>query len=147
MKKLLVVVVILLFLGSSIPALAKTQPFTSEIIPSIDISSTEDYKVCIGAGFFHSEGKFGLGYNMSVKNICDQNLSGIFRIKTTTFYNVKIREIERSFSVQPGYIRGLHGFLILNYPWIHLVYLTVQIENTTYSKSGYTIGPLVLLRG
>ena len=47
MKKIIVVGVILLFLGSSVPALAKTQSFISKTIPSISTSSAEDYKVYI----------------------------------------------------------------------------------------------------
>ena len=111
MKKIIVVGVILLFLGSSVPALAKTQSFVSKTIPSISASSAEDYKVFIGAGIYREYGgKFGLGSHMTVVNTGDTNVTGVFYKKETTLSGKVIANGSGPFSVLPGMSVGTNGW-------------------------------------
>jgi len=148
MKKIIVVGVILLFLSSSVPALAKTQSSLSKTIPSISVSSAESYKVYIGAGIFRMYwGKFGLGWHMTVVNTGDTNITGVMNCTETTLSGKYITGGGGPFSLMPVQIDGLSvcGFFVL--PPIKLINLTIVVENMTYSKTGYEIGPFVLLMG
>jgi hypothetical protein len=148
MKKILVVGIILLFLGSSVPALATTQSFVSKTISSISVSSVEDYKVYIGAGINreYGEGKFGLGWHMTVENTGDTNISGFTYDKETTLLGKLVDNGSGLFSLLPGTGFSVGSWLLDFHP-ISFINLTVVVGNMTYSKSGYGIGPFVLLVG
>jgi len=148
MKKIIVVGVILLFLGSSIPALATTQSSLSKTIPSISTSSSEDYKVYIGAGFYREhEGKFGWGWHMTVEDTGDTNITGVMYDKETTLSGKVVDNGSGPFSLIPGMSVGAASVSLLDFHPITLINLTVVVGNMTYSKSGYGIGPFVLLVG
>ena len=151
-KKPLIVVsicaVVLLVLGSSVPALAKTQSSLSKTIPSISTSSGENYNVFIGAGYFRlREGKFGLGWHVTVENIGDTYITGVFYSNETTLSGKVVDFGTGHFSLPSGTIIGSSSVNLLDFHPITLINLTVVVENMTYSKSGYGIGPFVLLVG
>jgi hypothetical protein len=133
MKKIIVVGIILLFLGSSVPALAKTQ-------------SSEHYKVYIGAGVYHEhEGKIGYGWHMTVENDGDTTITVVRSYNETTLSGkVLFNSSFPPISLPPGGWTGCGGADF--YP-IARIYLTVVVGNMTYSKTGYMIGPFVLLVG
>jgi len=148
MKKIIVIGVILLFLGSSVPALAKTQSSLSDTIPSNSASSDENCTVYIGAGFFrqYDDWKFGLGWHMTVIDTGDMNVTGFFYDNETTLFGKVLLGNTGPFSLAPG------ETVVASSSFFHLhqlvfVHLTVKIGNMTYSKSGYGIGPFVLLVG
>jgi len=149
MKKIIVVGIILLFLGSSVPALAKTQSSLSKTIPSISALSAEDYQVYIGAGInrYYGEGKFGWGWHMTVENTGDTNITGAMYNKETTLSGKIVDNGSGTFSLRPGFGTGLGTVILLDFHPITLINLTVVVENMTYSKSGYGIGPFVLIVG
>lgn len=145
MKKIIVIGVILLFLGSSVPAVAKTLSSISKIPLPISPSSAENYEVYIGAGIISQyEQKFGLGWHISVMNTGDTNITGVTYGEEITLFGKIIGNWSGPFSLKPG-IGFSFGTAGLDYHPINLIYLTVVVENTTYSKSGYGIGPFVLL--
>jgi hypothetical protein len=147
MKKIIVVGIILLFLGSSVPALAKTQFSLSRTTSSISASLAEDYQVYIGAGINREyEGKFGLGWHMTVMNTGDTNITGATYNKETTLFGKVVDNGSRPFSLIPD-MGFSEGSASLDFHPITLINLTVVVENMTYSKSGYGIGPFVLLMG
>jgi hypothetical protein len=149
MKKIIIVGVILLLLGSSVPALAKTHFSLSKTLSSSSSSSTEDYQVYIGAGFIRDkgEGKFGVGWHMTIINTGDTNITGFFYGNETNLFGKFLPGSNAGpFSIEPG-VMIVAGS---SFYYLHLlvfVHLTVQIGNMTYSKSGYGIGPFVLLVG
>ena len=149
MKKIIVVGIILLFLGSSVPALAKTHSSLPKTIISSISTSSEDYEVYIGAGIIgmYGERKFGLGYHMSVQNTGDTNITGAFYENFTTLSGEVIGNGYTTFFIPPGVGEGPGSVTLLDFHPITLINLTVVVENMTYSKSGYEIGPFVLLFG
>jgi hypothetical protein len=149
MKKIIVVGVILLFLGSSVPALAKTHSSLPKTIISSISTSSEDYQVYIGAGInrMYGEGKFGWGWHMTVQNTGDTNITGAWYENITTLSGEVIGNGYSTFSIQPGVGEGIGSVTLLDFHPITLINLTVVVENMTYSKTGYEIGPFVLLIG
>ena len=148
MKKILVVGIILLFLSLSIPAFAKPQYLVSKALPSISTSSSEDYKVYIGAGFYRvHEGKFGWGWHMTVEDTGDTNITGFMYDNETTLSGKIISNGGGPFFIMPGGSVGTASVTLLDFHPITRIYLAVVVEDMTYSKSGYEIGPLVLLVG
>ena len=149
MKKIIVVGIILLFLGSSVPALAKTHSSLPETIISSISTSSEDYQVYIGAGIIgmYGERKFGLGYHMSVQNTGDTNITGAYYENFTTLSGKVIGNSYNTFSLGPGIGTGPGSAILLVFHPITRITLTVVVENMTYSKTGYMIGPFVLLTG
>jgi len=148
MKKIIVVGIILLFLSLSTPTLAKTQSFVSKTTPSISTSSSEDYKVYIGAGFFREhEGKFGWGWHMTVDNIGDTNITGFMYDNETTLSGKDLGSGGGPFSLMPGGGVGTASVTLLDFHPITLITLTIVVGNTTYSKSGIEIGPFVFIVG
>jgi hypothetical protein len=150
-KKPLIVVslcaVVLLVLGSSVPVVARTQLISSKTIPSVSISLAENYEVYIGAGIFREHGgKFGFGWNMTVINTGEQNISGVFHSKTTTLSGKVLFDEFEPFYAYPGWSYGCSGWTLELHP-INFINLTIVVENMTYSKYGYEIGPFVLLGG
>ncbi len=147
MKKILVIGMILLFLGSSVPALANTPSSLSKTIPSISASSAEDYTVYIGAGInrMYGDGKFGFGWHMTVQNTGDTTITGTWLDKTTTLSGKVLGIGNVTFSIEPGIGEGSGCANIVDFHPLTLLTLTVVIGNMTYSKSGYEIGPFVLL--
>ena len=144
--------VVLLVLGSSVSALAKTNFSSSKIIPSISALSSEDYQVYIGAGTnrMYGERKFGLGWHMTVQNTGDTNITGAWYENSTTLSGEVIYpfgNIYSTFSIPAGVGEGTACAFLLDFHPITRITLTVVVENMTYSKSGYEIGPFVLLVG
>jgi len=150
LKKLLMVETIctVVLLVLSVPALAQTHFSLSKAKSSISVSSGEDYEVYIGAGMYREEGDgtFGLGWVMTVNNIGDTNISGVFYMKTMTLSGEVICDEIYPFSLDPLIGVGVGGWTIELIP-INFINLSVEIGNKTYSKSGYEIGPFVLLVG
>jgi hypothetical protein len=157
-RKLVVVgiicITVLLVLSSGVSALVQTRYSLSDAKSSISVSSGEDYKVWIRAGMFRydsyvlgwfHEGKFGLGWDMMVYNTGDTNISGFFQVKITKLNGEPIGNNTRPFSIEPDGGSGIGGATIFDLHPIICINLTVEIGNTTYSKSGYEIGPFVLL--
>lgn len=148
MKRIIVVGIILLFLGSSVPALAKTQSSFSKTIPSISTLSAEDFKVYIGAGFYREhEAKFGGGWHMTVEDTGDTNITGFMYEKETTLSGKVVDNGSGTFSLQPGMSVGSASVSLFDFHPITLIKLTVVVGNMTYSKSRYGISPFVLLMG
>jgi hypothetical protein len=149
MKKIIVVGIILLFLGSSVPALAKTHSSLPKTTISSISTSSEDYEVYIGAGInrMYGEGKFGWGWHMFVENTGDTNITGAWYENTTTLSGEVIGNGYTPFSIPPGVGEGPGSVTLLDFHPITLINLTVVVENMTYSKSGYEIGPFVILIG
>jgi hypothetical protein len=148
MKKITGIVIILLFLGSSIPVFAEPHSSFPTTQPLMSASSAESYKVYLGAGFFRMYwGKFGLGWHMTVVNTGDTNISGVMNCKETTLSGKYVTGGSGSFSLMPGEIEGLSACGFFIFPPIKLINLTVMVQNLTYSKTGYEIGPFVLIRG
>lgn len=149
MKKIIVVGIILLFLGSSVPALAKTHSSLPKTILSSISTSSEDYEVYIGAGIIgmYGERKFGLGYHMSVQNTGDTNITGAFYENFTTLSGEVIGNSYNTFFLEPGIGEGGGSADLFSFPLIKRITITVVVENMTYSKTGYEIGPFVLLVG
>jgi hypothetical protein len=131
MKKIIVVGIILLFIGSSIPALAKTQ-------------SSEHYKVYIGAGVYREhEGKIGYGWHMTVENDGDTTITVVRSYNETTLSGkVLFNSSFPTISLPPGGWTTCGG---ANFHPIARIYLTVVVGNITHSKTGYMIGPFVIL--
>jgi len=148
MKKIMVIGIILLFLGSSVPVLAKTYSSLPTTIISSITTSSEDYEVYIGAGIIgmYGERKFGLGYHMSVQNTGDTNITGAYYENFTTLSGEVIGNSYNTFFLEPGIGEGTASAGLV-FPPINRVTLTVVVENMTYSKTGYEIGPFVLLIG
>jgi len=151
-KKPLIVVsicaVVLLVLCSSVSVLAKTNFSFSKTIPSFSALSSENYQIYIGAGIIRKyEGKFGLGWHMWVINTGNTTITGATYVKTTTLFGKVIGEAYGPFSVPPGFEIGDLGFMLYDFHPINHIDLTVEVGNMTYSKSGYEIGPFVLLVG
>ena len=145
MKKIIVVGVILLFLGSGVPCLAKTQFSFFKIPSSISSSQAENYTVYIGAGVNREHGeKFGLGWHMAVENTGDVNISGFEYNKEITLFGKVVDNGSGHFFLTPGSGSKSASWSIDFHP-ITFIYLSVVIENITYSKSGYGIGPFVFL--
>jgi hypothetical protein len=102
--------------------------------------------VDIGAGFYREHGgKIGLGWHMSVENTGDTNITGFFYERETTLFGKILNNGSDPFSLRPGSGVSTASFIVLGLHRIWLLNLTVVVENMTYSKSGYWIGPLVLL--
>lgn len=146
MKKILVVGIILLFLGSSLPALAKTQVSSSNTIISKISTSPEDYNVFIGAGMYHKYGTrmFGVGWHMTVENIGDTNITGFMYVRTSKLSGDTYGYGGGPFHLLPGE-DDWFGLWYFNIHLVSHINLTVIVENTTYSRTGYEIGPFVLL--
>ncbi len=143
-----ILVVVLLLLCSSVSVLAKTNFSFSKKIPSISALSSENYQIYIGAGIIRKyEGKFGLGWHMWVINTGDTTIRGSMDVKTTTLFGEVIGDGYGPFSVPPGIEIGTGGLMLLDFHPINRIDLTVVVENMTYSKSGYEVGPFVLLVG
>jgi hypothetical protein len=138
--------VVLLVLGSSVTVAARTQSTLSKTIPSISASCAEDYIVFIGAGMYRAEGKFGLGWNMTVINTGDTFITGVFHYKTTTLSGEVLFNESCQFYAYPGWSNSYGGWTLELHP-INFISLSVEIGNITYSKYGYEIGPFVLLIG
>ncbi|MBE3122904.1 MAG: hypothetical protein IMZ53_00240 [Thermoplasmata archaeon] len=138
--------VVLLVLGSSVPALAKPQSSLPKTIISSISTSSEDYKVYIGAGINreYGEGKFGLGWHMTVENTGDTNINGFTYDKETTLLGKLVDNGSGPFSLLPGTGFSVGSWLLDFHP-ISFINLTVVVGNMTYSKSGYGIGPFVLM--
>ena len=138
--------VVLLILGSSVSALTQTHFTLSKTESSISVSSGEDYEVFIGAGWRREEGNgtFGIGWHATVNNIGDTNISGVFYCKTTKLNGEPLSIGMDSFSLYPGWGVGWGGWTIELVP-INFINLSVEIGNKTYSRSGYEIGPFVIL--
>lgn len=102
----------------------------------------------IGAGWRRDEGNgtFGIGWVMTVNNIGDTNISGVMYCKTTKLNGEPLLFEWSSFSLYPGTGCGYGGWTIELVP-INFINLSVEIGNKTYSRSGYEIGPFVLLVG
>jgi hypothetical protein len=149
MKKIIVVGIILLFLGSSVPAVAKTHSSLPETIISSISTSSEDYQVYIGAGMFsiYGERKFGFGWHTGVLNTGDTNITGAFIENYTTLSGKVIGNSYNTFSLGPGIGTGEGAANLLDFPPITRITLTVVVENMTYTKTGFEIGPFVLLTG
>ena len=150
-KKPLIVIslftVILLVLCSSVSAFANNYFSFSKTKSSISFSSGEDYTVYIGAGVhrMYGEGKFGWGWHMFVENTGDTNVTGSMYSEETTLSGELISYGTGNFSLLPGCGSGSGSVTLADLHPINLIDLTVVVENTTYSKSGYGIGPFVLL--
>jgi len=146
MKKIIVVGIILLFLGSSVPALAKTQSSLSKTIPSISALSAEDYQVYIGAGMYREhEGKIGYGWHMTVENDGDTTITVVRSYNETTLSGkVLFNNSFPPISLGPGGWINCGG---TNFHLIARIYLTVVVGNITYSKTGYMIGVFVIIVG
>ncbi len=143
-----ILAVVLLLLCSSVSVLAKTNFSFSKKIPSISALSFEDYQMYIGAGIIRKyEGKFGLGWHITVKNNGDTTITGAMYDKTTTLFGKVISNGYGPFSVPPGIEIGTGGLMLLDFHPINRIDLTVVVENMTYSRSGYEIGPFVFLIG
>jgi len=137
--------VVLLVLGSSGPTSAHNHFSLSKVIPSSSALLAEDYQVYIGAGIIREyEGKFGLGWHITVMNIGDTNITGSMYSKEITLFGKVIDNWSGLFSLKPG-IGFSTASAGLDFHPITLINLTVVVENMTYSKSGYGVGPFVLL--
>jgi hypothetical protein len=146
MKKILVVGIVMLVFGSSVPALARTPSSLSTIITTGPASTSEDYAVYIGAGIMREyEGKVGLGYHMTVQNTGDTNITGITYENCTTLFGKEYSNGQQPFSLKPQTGFSVGTWVILDFHPITHITLTVVVGNVTFSKSGYEIGPLVLL--
>jgi len=150
-KKPLIVVslcaVVLLVLGPSAPALAQTHFSLSKVMPSNSTLLDEDYQVYIGAGIIREyEGKFGFGWHMTVMNIGDTNITGSMNSKEITLFGKVVDNWSGPFSLEPDSGTSV-GSAVLDFHPITRINLTIVVENMTYSKSGYGIGPFVLLVG
>jgi len=147
MKKIIVIVVILLFLGSSVPAFAKYQFSLSKTTSLISASQVENYTVYIGAGIHREnhEGKFGWGWHMTVWNSGDTNITGFMYSEETTLSGELISYGTGNFSLRPDSGASSGSVTLVDLHPINLIDLTVVVENITYSKSGYGIGPFVLI--
>ena len=140
--------VVLLVLGSSVSVLAKTNFSFSNAIPSFSALSSENYQVYIGAGIIRKyEQKIGLGYHMTVMNIGDTNITGSMNSKESTLFGKDIYNWSGPFSLPSGTSISSSSVNLLDFHPITHINLTVVVENMTYSKSGYGIGPFVLLVG
>jgi hypothetical protein len=150
-KKLFIVeticVVILLLLCSSVSALAQTHFPLSKTESSISVSSGEDYEVYIGAGWFRDEGNgtFGLGWHMTVNNTGNTSISGVMYCKTTKLNGELIGDGFWPFSLAYPVISTTVGGWIIDFIPINFIYLSIEIGNKTYSRSGYEICSFVLL--
>jgi len=149
MKKIIVVGIMLLFLGSSVPALAKTHAHLPKTRIATISTSSENYEGYSGAGIIgmYSERKFGFGWHMSVENTGDTNITGAWIENFTTLSGEVIGNSNNTFFIEPGIGEGLGAAGLLFFPPIKRITLTVVVENMTYSKTGYGIGPFVLLVG
>ena len=118
------------------------------VAPLISASSAEDYKVYIGAGFYRKyEEKFGWGWHMTLENTGDTNITGFMYSKETTLSGKVISYGNGTISLRPGMSSGCASVTILDFHPITLINLTVVVENMTYSRFGYGIGPFVLMAG
>jgi hypothetical protein len=145
MKKMLVLGIVMLVFGSSVPALARTQSSLSTTISTDPASTIEDYKVYIGAGILREhEGKVGFGYHMTVENTGDTNITGFTYENCTTLFGKEYSN-GQPFSLQPQTGFSIGSWVILDFKPITRITLTVIVGNVTYSKTGYEIGPLMLL--
>jgi len=133
MKKILVIGVILLFIGSSIPALAKTQ-------------SSEHYKVYIGAGVYREhEGKIGYGWHMTIENDGDKTITVVrYYNETTSSGKALFNGSYPPISLPPSGWTTAGGADF--YP-IARIYLTVVVGNMTYTKSGFEVGSFIFIVG
>ncbi|MFA5102762.1 MAG: hypothetical protein WC525_06375 [Candidatus Thermoplasmatota archaeon] len=140
-------VVVFLVLGSSVPVIARTQSSLAKTMPSISPSSAANYEVYIGAGIIRQyEQKFGLGWHMTVMNTGDTNITGSTSSKEITLFGKIVDNWSQPFSLGPGIGTSI-GSAVLDFHPITLITLTVVVENISYSKYGYGIGPFVLLPG
>jgi hypothetical protein len=139
-----ILTIVLLLAGASIPVGATTQPVVSN-----PAASAQAYIVYIGAGFFriNGEGNFGMGWHTTVENTGDTNITGFMYNEETTLSGKIVDYGNGSFSLWPGMSVGTSSAILLDFHPITRITLTVIVENTTYSKSGYSIGPFVLLTG
>ncbi len=132
LTKELAVGIILLLLGISIPTLSAT--------------SNEDVTISISAGILRKRpGTFGLGFIIRVENNGNDTLTGMCYINRTTRSGDMIRSVEFSFRIDPLIDFGTGGVGIFDGHPINLISFTVRIEDTIVTKSGYEIGPFVLI--
>ena len=83
---------------------------------------------------------------MTIINTGDTNVTGFFYGNETTLFGEVLPGNTGPFSLAPGdMIVAGSSFYYLH--MLVFVHLTVKIGNMTYSKSGYEIGPFVLLVG
>ncbi|MFH1101972.1 MAG: hypothetical protein V1726_08075 [Methanobacteriota archaeon] len=133
LRKGLAAGIILLFLGIS--------------IPSISASSNEDITIYISAGIFRERyGTFGLGYVVRVYNNGDDNITGVCYVNRTTRFGEIIRCEAISFMISNLISFGTVGVTIFDGHPINLISLTVKVEDRIVTKSGYEIGPFVLIK-
>jgi hypothetical protein len=131
-KKWLTVGIIFLLLGMSIPV--------------ISASPNEDIKIYISAGVLREKwGRFGLGYCIRVDNKGDQNITGICYVNCTTLSGKIIDCFVAGFNI--GHLMGFatKGITIIDCHPLNLIYFTVIVEDLVVTKSGFEIGPFVVI--
>jgi len=84
---------------------------------------------------------------MSVENTGDTNITGAWIENFTTLSGQVIGTSYNTFFMEPGIGEGGGSAMLLPFHPITRITLTVVVENMTYSKTGYMIGPFVLLTG
>lgn len=139
--------VVLLLLGASVPVVARTQSSYPQTRLSSVTASSEEYEVYIGAGIiWQYEQRFGLGWHITVMNNGDTNISGATSSKEMTLFGNIVDNWSEPFSLRPDVGFSI-GSAVIDFHPLTFITLTVVVENITYSKSGYGIGPFVFLVG
>jgi hypothetical protein len=118
------------------------------MIPPLSTPADENYSVYIGAGVYREHGEiFGFGWVIRIDNTGDTNITGFLYVNETTVFGKAISYFGGPFSLLPGTNTSVGGCSFFDFHPINLIYLTVMVGNMTYVKSGYEIGPFVLLIG
>ena len=126
---------LLLFLGLSIS-------------PLVNALSEEDFEYYITAGVLRKRwGNVGLGYNVVVVNFGESIISGVCYINQTTLTGESITGFPKVYFFNIGHLVewGANGFTILDYHPINKIEITLKVEDIMLTKSGYEIGPIVVL--
>jgi len=132
MKKLMVVGIIILLVGMSVPSTAATL--------------NDDVKITISAGFLRQKwGKVGIGLCIEVINKIYNNLSGICIIEYYKISGEFIRKLEVKFELSSNTVFGYSYFNLFDSAKINRLAIKVSVDNTTAIRSGIEIGPFVIL--
>lgn len=116
------------------------------LIPTYSALYTDDIEYYISAGIARQRwGKIGLGYIVLVRNNGEDNIEGVCYVNQTTLSGEKILNSRTNFMIGPSCEFGKTGFTIINPSIINKIDITLKVENISLSKSGYEIGPIVVL--
>jgi hypothetical protein len=137
MKKTIFTIALIILISPSILAFQNCQKLN------------QDIEIEIYAGVYdNTNGKFGLGWVVSVINNLNESINGTINASWNTFSSKTVRFENNSFNLSANHPKINYQFIDyihLPYPIIKLTVI-VQIRDQVYSRYGIEIGPIVIFK-